>query len=359
MAGLGIGDDGRVSNASANAPSTRLIAFRAGEFAAPKGKGKKLPDRLLVCPWGEHNTNKGLVRCNATTLAVLAENQRHYKSERVALDFQHNTCRRADGKPADEPCKVAAWGDVEGVPGEGIYLSNLEWTEEGAEHARGGHYPDLSPAVYCNDRDEVIFLHSAGLVRQGEIDGLTLNLSAELEQRIMKTNALDTRSLLVGMIKACGVELPDNATDAQIEEAVAKAGEAMKKPEPKKEGDGDTGGDVLKTLGVEIGKLRDEVKALRGDKERGEREALIEKACAAGKVIPLSAEVLDTLPVTALSALVDGLPAGAVPIDRKTGKPAEPKSFGATSGEDAAAQQAVLKQLGITEDQFKKHNPAA
>ena len=55
------------------------------------------------------------------------------------------------------------------IPGEGLFIENLRWTPEGEASVKGGHHPDLSPAIKTNDAGEVVFVHSAALCRQGGV----------------------------------------------------------------------------------------------------------------------------------------------------------------------------------------------
>jgi phage I-like protein len=111
---------------------------------------KALPSRLLVVPWGTHDTAQGKVICNSATMELLPRVQVELKRDRVALDFQHNTVEGSKFY-LGEPAKVAAFGNIECVPDEGVFLTNLEWTPEGKDIAPCGHYPDLSPTVIRDD----------------------------------------------------------------------------------------------------------------------------------------------------------------------------------------------------------------
>ena len=155
---------------------SNLGKFCALDGVAPLrtfGAGGTLPSRLLIAPWGEHLTPKGRIVVGNRTLSQLAGNQRITQFERVALDFNHNTVPGAEAYQG-EPAKVAAHGTPRILAGEGIVLENLEWTQEGKDFVGGGHYIDLSPTVLTDGNDEIVFLHSAAVCRQGCIPNLTL-----------------------------------------------------------------------------------------------------------------------------------------------------------------------------------------
>jgi hypothetical protein len=190
-------------------------------------------------PWGTTDTNKGRLIVNETTVGVLAHNQAKAKFDRVAFDFQHNTVH---GTPADEPLKVAGYGTPEVVPGEGIYLSSIEYTADGRESLLGGHYPDLSPTLRVNEGGEVIFMHSLAAVRQGEVDGLTLfnpvaGTKAAVALAALSAGGLfaleaddkykaadgqpDWRAITIAALNAAGAKLDDDAESDDILSAAA------------------------------------------------------------------------------------------------------------------------------------------
>lgn len=299
--------------------------------AAKLAVDKALPDRLLVVPWGETKTRKGLVVCNATTLAEMPGNQTREKYDRVALDFQHNTIK--DGA---EPKKVAGYGVPEIVQGEGIYLSSIEYTEDGKDLLAKGHYPDISPAVIRNDQGEVIFLHSVGACRQGEIDGLTL-FSASDDLSLATFEAMDDteprgaglRGILVDLINAMNPEgaIAEDATDADIASAARAAAAKMK--------DGDSEKVTALTSRLDAFEARFETQA---------RNDLLDRAAREGKVVPLSADEIGKLELTALESMITNLPV-TVPLESRLGGAID--DFRATPGQITPELREVARQMGV------------
>ena len=150
--------------AAATLPSaaTKIVALSA---VAPKIDANNLPGEIQVLKWGDNQTTQGIVRVGKKTLACLAANQASTGFEEVCLDFAHNT---VEGSPTykGEPVQVAATHCKPEVrEGEGLFLMSVNWTDEGKEFA--AHYPDVSGAVGLDESGEVIFIHSAGICRQG------------------------------------------------------------------------------------------------------------------------------------------------------------------------------------------------
>ena len=288
-------------------------------------------------------------------------NQAATKRQRVALDFQHNSVETSKTYTG-EPLKVAAYGALEVIEGEGIYLNALEWTPEGREHAAKGHYPDISPALKLNDQREVIWVHSAGLVRQGEIDGLELfdagdTLCAVLNMGI-QTGLMSwtgTRELLNIFLAMVGVTIPEGASYEEMKdqaEAGAKKIEAGLATAEAKSAIAALDNPEIETMNAaELTELKNRVTAAEKRADKAEKNAIIEKATAAGKVIPFDASIIDTLTVEQFSAAVDKLPAGQVRTEsRGDGKVA------GTVETFCAADKEVMQQLGLTEEQWKKAN---
>ncbi len=331
----------------------KLIALHAAAKLEAK-PANELPNRLIVAPWGSHETNKGTVVVNSTTLAQLPANNRAARFDRVALDFNHNT---VPGAPAHkgEPAKVAAYGNVSVEDGIGIVLSAIEWTPEGREHASNGHYPDVSPAIVQNDAGEVIFLHSAGLARQGEMDGVTLFSADYSPSQPNEKRNMNYKALVITILSALGFSIPGDASDEDVKKAAEDFAEKNKK---KPEAETPTAlsaaiMEAIKPLSAEIEKLKQVQLAAQTNEEKGQRDQLIQRASQEGKVIPLSAELIATTPITVLSAMVEALPV-TVPMEQRTGKVKELSAAGMTD----TADRSVRETLGISEEVWKKHNAA-
>lgn len=322
--------------------STGKKLFSLAAFSTGAKMPVDLPDRILVVPWGKTETRKGLMVCDATTAAVLPGRQLAEKFDRVALDFDHNTV-----KPGPEPKKVAGYGTPEVVPGEGIYLSAIEYTEDGRDLLSKGHYPDISPAVIRDAAGTVIFLHSVGACRQGEVDGLTLfSSSPELklstfaseageENAVVAEESAELRAAVLALLAlvAPDKEFPPHTGDADLVEAaleVAKAGSVS--PTNTADDAEDAREDQITALHARFGTL--------------ERELILDRAALAGKVVPLSADQIDRMDVTTLKSLVDGLP---VTVPTQSLMPAVVEGFSANPYQAGVTPELrqVAEQMGL------------
>ena len=307
--------------------------------------GADLPKRLLVGKWGVNKSVNGDYVVNETTVRDLPKNLHAVNFDTVDLDFEHNTVPgSATFKAEKEPRKRAAHGPLEVVPGEGIYLHTADrWTPEGSDAAKGGHFSDLSPAIIINKANEVVFVHSVALARHGATDDLPLQLNSGdpllslFSDETSTTPAmLDYKKLLLSVL-----DLPDTATDTAITDAVKK--EAS---EPD---------NAVKTMAADLTKLAGEIALLKTAGEKSQRESIAARALAAGKIIPQSAM---EMPLDAFEKLVSELPADQVPLEKRTVEGV--KTHSSTGiGQGSSVRDEIMRNMGITKEQWDKHNKTA
>jgi hypothetical protein len=139
-------------------------------------RDKQLPWKLRLLKWGNNPTSKGNVRITKLTAEILEENQRIHGFQDVAIDFEHNTSPGTEEyKRTFEPRPVAGYGRPQAHPMNGLELCSIQWTALGVKALNEGLYKDLSPSVAVNDNDEVIFVHSVALCRNGAVYNLELD----------------------------------------------------------------------------------------------------------------------------------------------------------------------------------------
>jgi hypothetical protein len=247
---------------------------------------KGLPKRLKVLNWGVNETKKGPVVVGHKTSRELAANQDRLGFDRVALDYEHNT---VPGTPeyerTREPREVAAYGVPQVVAGDGLYLDDLIYTPSGEKNALS--FIDLSAAIIKDpDSGEVLFMHSTALCRQGampEVSFYSISLTPKEKEPTM-----ELKDVVANV----------TALNATVETLKTKLGESLALPQE------------IKNQGTTI-------TALFARMDAFERKALVDRAAAAGKVIPLAADELAKLDLTVLSAMIDKLPV-TVPLHRRT-----------------------------------------
>jgi len=283
--------------------------------------GDSLPERIKILGWGDHQTVNAIApRISPRTFAVLPQTQARKAWDQVALDYEHNTVPGSRAyKESGEPRDVAAYGTPEVIEGEGLFLTNLVYTPSGRAHAAS--YIDLSPAVLLDEQTgDVLGLHSCALTRNGAIEGIHFfNVEGE-DPRGTNHNTGDNMDP-----EAMQKEIA--ALKAQVAELTA-ALEASKKPV-------ETFGAKVTALGDELATFRAEVAEQNAQRDK---QVIVERAAAEGKVLGLKPEVLAKFSVDELEEHVKGIKP-TVPLKRFTPEVAP-------IGENAS----VIEQYNAIED---------
>lgn len=318
---------------AADAIPQGLVALKA--TANPALSGDELPGRLKLLNWGINATLKGEVKVGETTLKSLSANQDAYGFDLIALDYAHNSLPGHKNYKTD-PREVAGYGKVEVVKDDGVYLTSLSYTPSGKANAL--NYRDLSPTPLLNKDGEVIFMHSVALCPQGAILGGELSFF-DADIAGLKALAPDAPLPVTGGFIDCKKLLcallgldADNASDDQIAASAQEFARGPKDPTP------ETAAGAT-ALSVRMDSI--------------ERDLILGAALREGKIVPLAAR---DLPVEKFRALVAELPAGTVPIERQT--PGIVALAAPGKQVESAADEAVRVTLGLTKEQWLKHNAA-
>ena len=129
-----------------------------------------MPHRIKVLNWGD-NPNCHGKRVNVGPLFVKCLNAAAYPYRKVALDFEHNTFPGTPAyKESAEPRPVAGFGEIEAVPGDGVYITMSSWTPEGEKMA--ANYADVSAGAVTDKEGNLIAVASVALCRAGAVEGM-------------------------------------------------------------------------------------------------------------------------------------------------------------------------------------------
>ncbi len=280
----------------------------------------ELPKRLKILNWGPNESTKGTVLLDAQSAAAFDANQRALGVEKIAIDYEHMT---VPGSPAyresKEPRPVAGYATPRIVPGEGLFLENIEWTTSGKADAK--NFADLSPATRLDKQGRVVFLHSTALCRNGAVYDLSF-FSADPAQPTSKDPDMSDLATVLTKLETLTTTL--TGIDSRL-----KAVEE-RKPEITTLSAKVDGKDVVlnvvdlvtRLTGVE-GKLT----AAQTAAENAEKATIIARFAADGKAPlgedgkPLSADALQTFSVGELKRLLANTPV-TVPLSARGRTPA-------------------------------------
>jgi hypothetical protein len=326
--------------------------------------GEKLPTFLKVLDWGENSvlSGQGKVVLDDRSVNAFSSTQKKIGGDKIALDFEHNTVPGTRAyKESSEPRPVAAYGTPHIIQGDGLYISDIQWTPSGKDNAR--NYADLSPAPVM-EGDRAIGLHSCALTRAGAVDGLSFFSAVDSLDELVKAMGADayiladkhfngakqmTNEHIAYFRKESG--LGDGASDDAVMNWLHATYDKMKSakgpldaPAPGSStdaadrggaGQGNVAGSpgtphgtitysatdlqaaieaAVKPLSAKLDSYTAERDAEKKQDEEKRRNEIVALASREGKVIPFSAETIKTLAVPVLEELVKGLPKATVPI---------------------------------------------
>lgn len=318
------------------------LPFRSG------GDAVGLPQRVKILAWGLNigRTTGARIVVDDHVAATLAANQELVAIDRVPLDYEHQSVK---GHPnfKEDPRHSPGDGIIEVVPGEGVFLTALEYTPNGRLHAES--YRDLSAVVHLDAQHRPLWISSVALTKTGDVAGMEFAdalavLSARAPGDLPHNDTMTTdpqsdktaqeetvyRALLVQLLGLKPAEGETEISDEAIRAAVeAKAASTEHKGEE---------GKPAATA------------ALSARLDRIEKQNLLSEATRAGKVVPLSAQDVDVISVAALAGIISRCQAGEVPLSAtaQTEKPA-PKTAALSADQAKAA-----KALGLTEEDYRK-----
>lgn len=340
----------------------------------------QVPEWIQVLPLGEVVSDHGRFIVDQEAIEAIMAHFAH-KGIDVVIDYEHQTLD-------DVVAPAGGWIKEYQVRNDGLY-GRVEWTSKAREHIRNKEYRYISPVVMVRKDDKrAVSIHSVGLTNAPAIHGMRplINKSIEKEEKAME--------LLQQIRELLG--LPEDADQAAVLEAIRNLKQAA--------GDVVAHKDVLSALGVAKDATKDQVlaavadlkdtgrlvahkeilellevpetadlnaakgkilalknpsgyvrveefNALKSKLEKRDADELVEMALKQGKIAPAQkawAEQYALKDPAGFKAFVEQAPE-VVPISQREG-------YTPRAGADLdEAQMMVNKQLGLSDEAFKKY----
>jgi len=136
-----------------------------GIFELAKSDGKTAPDRFLLLKDGDLDwAGLDLSLDEVAAQRIIAKFNEHGVD--LVIDFEHATTDVEAGNREKAP--AAGWiKAMEFVPGEGLFASEVEWTDEARRAIEAKEFKYTSPVVaVAKDTDDLLRIHSVALVNR-------------------------------------------------------------------------------------------------------------------------------------------------------------------------------------------------
>lgn len=265
-----------------------------------------VPAEVKILPLGKVHSQKGDFLVDEESVELIRKRFKDRKLDLV-IDYEHQTL-------ADVQAPAGGW-IKELYKGSDAIIAKVEWTPRAAEYLKNKEYRYLSPVVLVRRRDQkATAIHSVALTNTPAIDGMfalvnSLDIEDTAKQEGERIMDLKEIAKLLG--------LPETATEEEVREVMARAGQAKElKAGTSGEGDGAAGGSetvvanstILSMLGL-AGDARTEdvaasimalkaggmdtqaqLLALKQRMEQKEADEEVQKALKAGKITAAQTE---------------------------------------------------------------------
>lgn len=322
-----------------------------------------VPGEIPVLPIGHVKSTRGDFEVDSRDLENII---RQFKSRRLDLviDYEHQTL-------SDIQAPAAGWiKDL--YPGTNALMAKVEWTQKGRDYIANKEYRYLSPVVLVTKKDQhAVVFHSAALTNTPAIDGMFAIINSDDlyigdDEEEKETNYMELGKL----IKLLGLE--EGATE---EDVLAKMAEIIEKAQENPEKNPDKKDDmemvanktVLDLLGLPDtaktedvtakimsfkagdGALKSRVEQLEQQAAKRDADDLVEMALKDGKISAAQKEWATAYALSdsnGFQLFVEKAPV-VVPMGR-TRFLEEPRA-------KAYVDMMILKNLGVTEEDFKKY----
>ena len=365
--------------------SNVIILGQSVALSSGQGSGEP-PEWFLVLPSGQVRIEDGAPALMDEEAAQLVLSRFNDISHDMVIDYEHQTMGTGVA-PAAGWIKQLEWRTDGPQPG---LWAKAEWTPKAAEYLRQREYRYHSPVLLRRESDgRIIRLHNVALTNQPRmldapalVAKYTLNLH-EGDENMSKLEALKKKLGLDAALTPEQVEVAALKAIADLEADKTKAeGEvvALKKTNPGSGTELVACKDVLTALGLSEGadkaKVIGAVEALKApanaagelvvtvEKLRTElgtmkADGLIQLALKDGKTCPAELDAwgrkMATEQPELFQTVVLGRAAGAV-VPLKSTTPAADSAQGGVLTDD---QRKINEMLGVSEESWKQHNPAA
>ncbi|MCK8106183.1 phage protease [Pseudoalteromonas sp. 2CM41L] len=223
---------------SANKPAD--LGFAACRFASEINE-QGISERVMVMPDGYFNSHDGRpfdVPANAWLLDQAAfellKSTASTRTNDYHFDYEHQTLHAEEnGKPAP----ASGWfnpGDLEYVPGEGLYALNVRWTPSARAHLKNDEYRFISPVFhYDKQTGRPTKLRHFALTNDPAVDGMD-KVAVLKASKTHVNNGENTMNAAQKLLSLLGITVDDDKiTDADYTQATtaltalkAKADEA-------------------------------------------------------------------------------------------------------------------------------------
>jgi len=330
-----------------------LIEFLSVEVAPVQGpSGKEPPKEILLFKKGSIKVKKIGVASTPDfqftdrSFEEVIANSKDW-GVRHSMDWEHTALNKALGAvaPGDGRAPAACWYDLEARP-DGLYATNIEWTEQGAKDVLGKEYRYISPAFdFDPETREVTYLINASLTNLPATKGMTPIMASIHGEGANKEGASTMLKPALGILGLADTTSESEAL-ARLSQLHTFRATILAQTGKASESEAIAALSALKTAETKATSMAAELEALRATTAKSEVENLLASGERDGKIEPGSSmrTFLASLPAEGIKAFL----ASAAVIKPGQHKPAKSEKAGTVDAGPAqlsAAQKAAVARM--------------
>jgi phage I-like protein len=272
------------------------------------------------------------------------------RATKHVIDYEHQTL---NAKQNGRPAPAAGWFSKITKSEDGYYADGVEFTDKAKAMIQAGEYRYISPVFSWDQKTgEILEIHNAALVNDPAIDGMSEVTAASYFTNLQegRMNPATIQEML---------ELPADASDDQVQAAIAKLIEAVKqkaKPPEENVEKSETPpelAEAAKTNAETVAALQTEIAELKNKALAQEITALIAPAIQDGRLLPNMrewAEQLGRLNIESLKAYLDK----AQPITALNTRQTTTVKVDEQAHTLSPEQTEIIAKMGINPEDFIK-----
>jgi len=366
---------GPYSENSAMGPS---VPFAQGEGESPR--------EIQLCPLGYHYRGSRPFYLASEDIPTIIANFEEWPPD-VPIDYEHGTHRQGEqGLKAP----AAGWiGRLIDGGDRGLLAEVTEWTPEGADHVLDKEYRYVSPVFLLDENEHAMDLLSVGLTNiPGTPINPVMNRKNQNQKEMQMEELIKKLRTLFGLNDQAGEDdiyksaetsmnrmdpvrkelgLADDAADEQVLEAIKVSANRIAHPEvlkllklDDKAGVAEVTGKIvtLQNASENRGDVGTRIEQLEKDAKERRRDELVDRAKKEGKITANQLDWAKKMAEDDPKGFEKFLESAPVVVNtRELGN--ENADTGSGDALIDEGQASVNRQLGITDEVFKKHNTPA
>lgn len=195
-----------------------------------------VPSKVRLFKAGANKTAKGTFNYNPSLIKELKQNQAQDGRDRLPIDVAHLSL--SDSQLPDSHISIG-WFELE-YKSDGIWASNIKWTEKGRSYIENKEFRFISPAFRANKKNEIVYIDNFAVTNEpATYSPIPLTTASKQNNKEIKTMSEITEDKtseadkqIVELAAETVVEVPaeeesEESEDTQLEEVEPEAKDKM------------------------------------------------------------------------------------------------------------------------------------